>query len=87
VVAGGAGAAAGAADGVADGGEGAVAGGDGMGAVGVGVAAASLERRKMRSLTKELTDDITPTALSRMAATPSKYAKACRPEGTRSRTA
>jgi hypothetical protein len=84
-VGGGAGAVAGAADGVADGG--AAAGGDGIGAAGVG--GASVERRKMYSLTKELTeeltDDIALAALSRTAATPSKYPKACWPEGTKPR--
>jgi hypothetical protein len=84
-VAGEAGAVAGAADGVADGG--AAAGGDGIGAAGVG--GASVERRKMYSLTKELTeeltDDIALPALSRTAATPSKYPKACWPEGTKPR--
>jgi hypothetical protein len=84
-VGGGAGAVAGAADGVADGG--AAAGGDGIGAAGVG--GASVERRKMYSLTKELTeeltDDIALPALSRTAATPSKYPKACWPEGTKPR--
>ena len=53
-----AGAAAGAADGVGDGGDRAAAGGDGIGTGGGSCAVASLERRKMRSLTKELTDDI-----------------------------
>jgi hypothetical protein len=84
-VAGEAGAVAGAADGVADG---AAAGGDGIGAAGVG-GGASVERRKMYSLTKELTeeltDDIALPALSRTAATPSKYLKACWPEGTKPR--
>jgi hypothetical protein len=86
-VAGGAGAVAGAADGVGDGGGGAAAGGDGIGAGGLGGAVASLERRKIYSLTIELTDDIALPALSRMAATPSKYPKACRPRGTKSRKA
>ena len=84
-VAGEAGAVAGAADGVADGG--AAAGGNGIGAAGVG--GASVERRKMYSLTKELTeeltDDIALPALLRTAATPSKYPKACWPEGTKPR--
>jgi hypothetical protein len=57
-VAGGADAVGGAADGVADGGDGAAAaGGDGIGADGVGGAVASLDCRKIRSWTKELTDD------------------------------
>jgi hypothetical protein len=78
---------AGGADGIGDGGDGAAAGGDGIGAGGVGVA--SLDCRKMYSLTKELTeeltDDIALPALSRTAAMPSKYPKACWPEGTKPR--
>ena len=54
-VAGGAGAVAGAAGGVADGD---AAGADGIGAGAVGGAVACLDRRKIRSSTKELTDDI-----------------------------
>lgn len=88
-VAGEAGAVAGAADGIADGG--AAAGGDGFGAAGVVVGGAPLGFRKMYSLTKELTeeltDDIALPALSRTAATPSKYPKACWPEGTQPRKA
>ena len=89
MVAGEAGAVAGAADGIAGGG--AAAGGDGIGAAGVVVVVggASLGFRKMYSLTKELTeeptDDIALPALSRTAATPSKYPKACWPEGTKPR--
>jgi len=71
---------AGGADGIRDGGDWAAAGGDGIGAGGVGFA--SLDCRKIYSLTKELTDDIALPALSRTAATPSKYPKACWPEGT-----
>src|SRR6266852_8896344 len=84
-VAGGADAVAGAPDGVADGGDGAAAGGDGIGAGGVAVA--SLDCRKMCSLTKELTDDIALSTLWRTAATPSKYPKACWPDGTKPRKA
>jgi hypothetical protein len=83
--AGGAGAVAGGADGIADGGNGAAAGGDGIGAGVVGVAGASLDCRKMYSLTKELTEDIALSMLWRTAATPSKYPKACWPEGTKPR--
>ena len=74
---------AGAANGAGDGG-GAAAGGDGIGAGGFG-AVASLDCRKMYSLTKELTEDIALSKLSRTAATPSKYPKACWPEGTQPR--
>ena len=74
---------AGAANGAGDGG-GAAAGGDGIGAGGFG-AVASLDCRKMYSLTKELTEDIALSTLSRTAATPSKYPIACRPEGTQPR--
>jgi len=76
---------AGAADGVGDGADGAAAEGDGVGTAGVGVAVASLDCRKMCSLTKELTDDIALSMLWRTAATPSKYPKACWPEGTKPR--
>jgi hypothetical protein len=77
---------AGAADGIADGGDGAVAGGDGIGAS-AGVGVASLERRKIYSLTKELTDDIALPALSRTAATVSKYPEPCWPGATKPRKA
>jgi hypothetical protein len=79
VVAGGADAVAGAAGGVADGGDATAAGGDGIGAAGVGGAVASLDRRKICSLTKELTDDIALSALWRTAATRSKTSEACWP--------
>jgi hypothetical protein len=52
---------------------------------GVGGAVASLDCGKMCSLTKELTDDIALSTLWRTAATPSKYPKACWPEGTKLR--
>ena len=79
---------AGAADGVGDDDDdGAAAGGDGIGAAGVGGAVASLERRKIYSLTKELTDDIALPALSRTAAMPSKYPETCWPRETTPRKA
>jgi hypothetical protein len=87
VVAWGADSVAGAADGVADGGDGAAAGGDGIGAGGVGDAVASLDCRKIRSWMKELTDDIALSALSRTAATVSKYPEPCWPGATKPRKA
>jgi hypothetical protein len=72
-------AAAGAADGVADGGDGAAAGGDEIGAGDVGGAVVSLDRGKIFSLTKELTDDIAVSALWRTAAMLSELPKTCSP--------
>lgn len=72
--------------GAADAGDGAAAGGDGIGAGGVG-GAASLDCGKIRSLTNELTDDIALSALSRTAATPSKYPETWWPMATKPRTA
>ena len=86
-VAGGAAAVAGAVDGFADGGEGAAAEGDGIGAGGVGGVAASLDFRKICSLTKELTDDIALSARWRTAVTPSKYPETCWPRATKPRKA
>jgi len=71
-VAGGADAVAGAPDGVVD---------------GVGGAVASLDCRKMCSLTKELTDDIALSTLWRTAAMPSKYFRTCWPGETKPFTA
>ena len=69
-VAGGPDAVGGAAGWFADGSDGAAAEGDGMGAGdGVGAAADSLGRRRICSLMKELTDDITPSAPRRAVAT------------------
>lgn len=82
-VVGGADAAAGAADGVGDGGDGAAIGGDGIGAGGVGGTVASLDCGKIRSLTKELSDEIALSAAVRTAATPSKYPETCSPRATK----
>ena len=78
---------AGAGDGVADGGGGAAAGGDGIGAGDGGGAVASLDCRKICPWTKELTDDIALSALSRTAATVSKYPEPCWPGATKPRKA
>ena len=78
---------AGAADGVADAGEGAAAGGDGIGAGGVGGAVASLDCRKICSLTKELTDDTALSARWRTVVTPSKYPETCWLRATKPRKA
>lgn len=65
--------------GAADGDDEAAAEGDGTGAGGVGgaVAVASLGRRKICSLMKELTDDTALSALWRAAATLSEGPETC----------
>ena len=96
----GAGVVAGTAGGTADGGEEAAAEGDAIGAGGGvgtaaggdetgvdGVAVASLDCRKIRSWTKEFTDDITVSVRWRRPATPSTYAATCWPTETTPRKA
>ena len=79
----GADAAAGAADGAAVGGDGAAVAGDGIGAGRVGGTVASLDRGEIRSLTKELSNEIALSAVVRTAATPSKYPETCSPMATK----
>jgi len=76
--------AAGATDGVADGAAAVV--GDAAGADGVGDAFSSLARRRIRSLTNELTDEIF-VSTQWMAALPSKNPEACWPRTTTPRAA
>jgi len=78
---------AGAADGVAGAADGLAAGADGIEAGGVAGAVASLDCRKICSLTKELTDDAALSALRRTAATPPESLEACGPRGTQPRKA
>jgi hypothetical protein len=61
--------------------------GDGIEAGVVGGAGACLERPKISSLTKELSDDIALSALRRTEATTSKYPKTCWPRETEPRAA
>ena len=53
----------------------------------VGGAGACLDRPKISSLTKELSDDIALSALRRTEATTSKYPKTCWPRETEPRAA
>jgi len=64
-------------------GDGAAAGGDGIGTGGIGGAVASLDCGKIRSLTKELSDEIALSALVRTAPAPSKYPENCSPMATK----